>query len=155
MVRKLVLPLSPKMDNEILYNFIDVEIPDFNPEFFSLWINQTVIDNNFELGELSYVFCTDDYLLEMNKEHLNHDYYTDIITFNYNVGFSLSGDLFISYDRIMDNAKDLGVSVYDELSRVMIHGVLHLLGFNDKTDEEQEEMTRMENECLVKRNSFT
>lgn len=155
MVRKLVLPLSPKMDNEILYNFIDVEIPDFNPEFFSLWINQTVIDNKFELGELSYVFCTDDYLLEMNKEHLNHDYYTDIITFNYNVGFSLSGDLFISYDRIMDNAKDLGVSVYDELSRVMIHGVLHLLGFNDKTDEEQEEMTRMENECLVKRKSFT
>lgn len=155
MVRKLVLPLSPKMDNEILYNFIDVEIPDFNPEFFSLWINQTVSDNKFELGELSYVFCTDDYLLEMNKEHLNHDYYTDIITFNYNVGFSLSGDLFISYDRIMDNAKDLGVSVYDELSRVMIHGVLHLLGFNDKTDEEQEEMTRMENECLVKRNSFT
>ncbi len=155
MVQKLVLPLSPKMDKEILYNFIDVEIPDFNPEFFGLWINQTVIENKFELGELSYVFCTDDYLLEMNKEHLNHDYYTDIITFNYNVGFSLSGDLFISYDRIIDNAKELGVSVHDELSRVMIHGVLHLLGFNDKTDEEQAEMTKMENECLVKRNSFT
>ncbi|MFT5818791.1 MAG: putative rRNA maturation factor [Crocinitomix sp.] len=155
MVQKLVLPLYPKMDNEILYNFIDIEIPDFNPEFFSLWINHIVVDNEFELGELSYVFCTDDYLLEMNKEHLNHDYYTDIITFNYNVYFSLSGDLFISYDRIIDNAKVLGVSVFDELSRVMIHGVLHLLGYNDKSDKEQEEMTRLENECLVKRNSFT
>ncbi|NOQ72299.1 MAG: rRNA maturation RNase YbeY [Crocinitomix sp.] len=143
------------MDNEILYNFIDIEIPDFNPEFFSLWINQVVVDNDFQLGELSYVFCTDNYLLEMNKEHLNHDYYTDIITFNYNVDFSLSGDLFISYDRIVDNAKELGVSVFDELSRVMIHGVLHLLGNNDKSDEEQIRMTRLENECLDKRKSFT
>ena len=155
MVRKLVLPLCPKMDDKILYNFIDVEIPDFNPEFFSLWVKHVVVDNGFELGGLSYVFCTDEYLLEMNKEHLNHDYYTDIITFNYNVGFSLSGDLFISYDRILDHAKELNVTIFDELSRVMIHGVLHLLGHNDKTDEEQQDMTRLENECLVKRNSFT
>lgn len=155
MVQKLVLPLYPKMDNEILYNFIDLEIPDFNPEFFSLWVNDTIVKNGFELGELSYVFCSDEYLLEMNKEHLNHDYYTDIITFNYNVDFSLSGDLFISYDRIVDNAETLGVSVFDELCRVMIHGVLHLLGYNDKTDEDQLEMTQLENNCLHKRNSFT
>lgn len=155
MVRKLVLPLSQKMDNEILYNFIDVEIPDFNPEFFSLWVNDTIVQHGFELNELSYIFCTDEYLLEMNKTHLNHDYYTDIITFSYNVGFSLSGDLFISYDRILDHAETLNVSVFDELSRVMIHGVLHLLGFNDKSDVEQQEMTRMENECLDKRKSFT
>jgi rRNA maturation RNase YbeY len=143
------------MDDKILYNFIDIEIPDFNPEFFSLWIKYIVNDSEFELEELSYVFCTDDFLLAMNKEHLNHDYYTDIITFNYNVDFSLSGDLFISYDRIVDNANVLGVSVFDELSRVMIHGVLHLLGYNDKSDKEQEEMTRLENECLDKRKSFT
>jgi probable rRNA maturation factor len=155
MVQKLVLPLYPKMDSKILYNFIDIEIPDFNPEFFSLWINHIVNNSEFDLGELSYVFCTDDYLLEMNKEHLNHDYYTDIITFNYNLEFSLSGDMFISYDRIVDNSKTLGVSVFDELSRVMIHGVLHLIGYNDKSDKEQKEMTRLENECLDKRKSFT
>lgn len=155
MVQKLVLPLYPRMDKEILYNFIDVEIPDFNPEFFSLWVNGIIVDHKFELGELSYVFCSDEYLLQMNKEHLNHDYYTDIITFNYNLDFSLSGDMFISYDRIIDNADTLGVSIFDELCRVMIHGVLHLIGYNDKTDKGQLEMTRLEEECLVKRKSST
>lgn len=143
------------MDNEITYHFVDIEIPDFNPEFFSLWISKVIEENQFTLGELTYIFCSDEYLLDMNKEHLNHDYYTDIITFNYNEGFSLSGDLFISYDRIKDHAKEFGVDVFDELSRVMVHGVLHLIGFNDKTDEEQELMTEKENEYLNKRNSFT
>lgn len=143
------------MDRNITYNFEDVKIPGFDPEFFDLWIHTIVGDHKKELGELSYVFCSDDYLLEMNKEYLSHDYYTDIITFNYNEGNSLSGDLFISYDRIIDNASNLNVSVMDELCRVMIHGVLHLVGFNDKTDEEQELMTKEENKSLAKRNCFT
>jgi len=143
------------MDREIIYNYIDVEIPDFNPEFFSLWLNDVVVENGFQLNELSYIFCTDNYLLEMNREHLNHDYYTDIITFNYNEDFSLSGDLFISYERVIDNAKLLNVEVYDELCRVMVHGVLHLLGFDDKSEEDAIVMRRKENEYLNKRNSFT
>lgn len=155
MVQKLVLHLCPKMDNEILYNFIDIEIPDFNPEFFDLWIRDVVADNGYQLGDLSYIFCTDEYLLDMNRTHLNHDYYTDIITFNYNEDFSLSGDLFISYDRVLENAADLEVKVYDELCRVMVHGVLHLCGFNDKTIEEEEEMRMKENYYLEKRNCFT
>ncbi len=155
MVQKLVLPLSPKMDNEILYNFIDIEIPDFNPEFFGLWISDIIKVYGMEMGELSYIFCSDEYLLEMNREHLNHDYYTDIITFNYNEGVSLSGDLFISYDRIEDNAITHGVSVYDELCRVMAHGVLHLCGFDDKSEEDKIEMRVKENECLDKRKCFT
>lgn len=155
MVQKLVLPLYPKMDKDIIYNFIDVEIPDFNPEFFSLWLKGIIEEQGFELKELSYIFCSDAYLLEMNREHLNHDYYTDIITFNYNEGVSLSGDLFISYDRIIDNANELGLPVFDELCRVMVHGVLHLIGFNDKSQEEANQMREMENECLSKRNSFT
>lgn len=143
------------MDDKILYNFVDIEIPEFNPEFFSLWLEQVVKENNFELEELSYIFCSDEYLLNVNKEHLNHDYYTDIITFNYNEGVSLSGDLFISYDRVLDNAKDLELDSFDELCRVMVHGVLHLLGFNDKTEEDKKEMRLKEDEYLIKRNSFT
>ncbi len=143
------------MDDRILYNFEDVKIPDFNPEFFGLWINGVAKRHDKEIKELSYIFCSDDYLLRVNKEYLNHDDYTDIITFNYNEESSLSGDLFISYERVVDNARDANVSIFDELCRVMIHGVLHLIGFNDKSDAEQTEMTKKENECLEFRNCFT
>lgn len=136
------------MDNEITYDFIDVKIPDFNPEFFDLWVRDVIKMYQKELGTLSYVFCSDEYLLGMNRDHLNHDYYTDIITFNYNEGVSLSGDLFISYDRVVDNAKSFDVTPFDELCRVMIHGVLHLVGFNDKTEEDEKEMRNKENDCL-------
>ena len=155
MVQKLVLHLQPRMDDLIEYNFIDTEILDFNPEFFGLWISDVITDNGFTLQELSYVFCTDDYLLDMNKQYLQHDYFTDVITFNYNEDISLSGDVFISYDRVKDNAKLLGVSKFDELCRVMVHGVLHLCGFNDKSKEEELEMREMEDKYLNKRNSFT
>ena len=91
----------------------------------------------------------------MNRTHLNHDYYTDIITFNYNEGNSLSGDLFISWERVVENAAEHNVKNVEELARVMIHGVLHLVGFNDKTEPEQTEMTKQENLALKLRNSFT
>ncbi|WP_084274373.1 rRNA maturation RNase YbeY [Crocinitomix catalasitica] len=143
------------METNIDFNFIDVEIPDFNSEFFCLWLSGIATNHGKQIGELTYVFCTDEYLLDMNKSYLNHDYYTDIITFNYNEENSLSGDLFISYDRVVDNAKDLGFSVDDELSRVIVHGLLHLIGFDDKTDEDQERMTEEENKSLALRKSFT
>ena len=103
-----------------------------------------------ELGDITLIFCTDEELLAINKEHLDHDYYTDIITFNYNNDSIISGDLFISVDRIKDNATQLGVSMEEELHRVCYHGVLHLVGYNDKTDQEIEVMRAKENFYLNK-----
>lgn len=142
--------------SEISYDFIDIEIPDFNPEFFDLWLSKVGKEYDVKLKDIAYIFCTDNYLLEVNKTYLDHDYYTDIITFNYNEGDSLSGDLFISYDRIQENAIKYGKgNVFDELCRVMAHGLLHLIGYNDKTKDEAKEMERNEDLCLNLRKSFT
>jgi rRNA maturation RNase YbeY len=103
-----------------------------------------------ELGDITLIFCTDEELLAINKEHLDHDYYTDIITFNYNNDSIVSGDLFISVDRIKDNATQMDVSMEEELHRVCYHGVLHLVGYNDKTDQEIELMRAKENFYLNK-----
>lgn len=103
-----------------------------------------------DLGEITIIFCTDEELLELNKQHLSHDYFTDIITFNYNDGKTLSGDLFVSTDRILDNAKQLEVPFTEELHRVCYHGVLHLVGYNDKTDADCLLMREKENYYLNK-----
>ena len=113
------------------------------------WIKTIVENNKKEVGEISYIFCSDEQLLEINKEFLNHDYYTDIITFDYSETDVVSGDLFISIERIKDNAKTLKTSYQEELHRVIIHGVLHLLGYKDKTEDESENMRKLENECLL------
>ena len=113
------------------------------------WIKAIVENNKKEIGEISYIFCSDEQLLEINKEFLNHDYYTDIITFDYSETDVVSGDLFISIERIKDNAKTLKTSYQEELHRVIIHGVLHLLGYKDKTEEESENMRKLEDECLL------
>lgn len=113
------------------------------------WITTIVENNKKEVGEISYIFCSDEQLLEINKEFLNHDYYTDIITFDYSEADVISGDLFISIERIKDNAKTLKTSYQEELHRVIIHGVLHLLGYKDKTEEESENMRKLEDECLL------
>jgi len=135
--------------DKISYEFIDIEIPDFRSEFFNLWLVEIAKSYRKNLGQLSYIFVSDEYLLKMNVEHLGHDFYTDIITFNYNEENSLSGDLFISYDRIKSNANEFGNgSVYDELCRVMVHGLLHLIGYNDKSDLESLNMKTQEEYCL-------
>ena len=113
------------------------------------WIKTIVENNKKEVGEISYIFCSDEQLLEINKEFLNHDYYTDIITFDYSETDVVSGDLFISIERIKDNANTLKTSYQEELHRVIIHGVLHLLGYKDKTEEESENMRKLEDECLL------
>ena len=113
------------------------------------WITTIVENNKKEVGEISYIFCSDEQLLEINKEFLNHDYYTDIITFDYSEADVISGDLFISIERIKDNAKTLKTSYQEELHRVIIHGVLHLLGYKDKTEVESENMKKLEDECLL------
>jgi rRNA maturation RNase YbeY len=115
------------------------------------WIEHCIVSEGCTAGDIAYIFCSDEHLLEMNREHLKHDYYTDIITFDYSDGKRLSGDLFISIDRIRDNAKTLRISFPDELHRVMIHGVLHLAGHGDKTKADAANMRILEESCLTLR----
>lgn len=135
---------------EIEYIEID-EIPDVNPEFLFSWYKDVVGSYDCELGEITIVFCDDEYLLDMNREHLDHDYYTDIITFDYTDGKLVSGDLFVSVDRVRDNAEQLNIGFRDELHRVCIHGVLHLCGLKDKSEEDERKMREAEDLALSKR----
>jgi rRNA maturation RNase YbeY len=116
---------------------------------YKQWIEQTVLSHGKTVGGLTYVFCSDEYLLEMNKTYLQHDYYTDIITFDYSEENNISGDLFISVDRVKDNALKIGVSLQNEMQRVVIHGVLHLCGFKDKEKTDVEIMRKMEEKALL------
>lgn len=125
-----------------------------NRTILKQWIKLVIENNNKKVGEIAYIFCLDEQLLEINKEFLNHDYYTDIITFDYSETDVVSGDMFISIDRIKDNAKILGVAYQEELHRVIIHGILHLLGNKDKTETESENMRKLEDECLSVLSTF-
>ncbi|MXV37167.1 rRNA maturation RNase YbeY [Flavobacteriaceae bacterium Ap0902] len=117
-------------------------------EFYNDWLYASVDQHNYEINDINYIFCDDKYLLEINKKHLNHDYYTDIITFDYTIGNKLQGDIFISIDRVADNAYNYDTTFDNELARVMIHGLLHMMGYKDKTNQEQEKMRLAENDCL-------
>lgn len=134
-----------------------ISIDFYSKEFSGLPIDSLVNTlpmlvktEGYDLGEITIIFCTDDELLELNRLHLSHDYFTDIITFNYNEESTISGDLFVSVDRVMDNATQVNVSFTEELHRVCYHGVLHLAGYNDKTDEECIVMRAKENFYLTK-----
>jgi probable rRNA maturation factor len=116
------------------------------------WIRNATVAEGQSVGELTFVFCSDEYLLNINKTYLHHDTYTDIITFdNSEIHGTLTGDIFISIDRIRENAQTFQVSETEELHRVMIHGVLHLLGYSDKSGPAKKSMTAKENEYLQKR----
>ena len=116
------------------------------------WITDTIIAEGYKLKELTYIFCSDAYLLQINQQYLDHDTYTDIITFdNSEEEGKITGDIFISIERIRENAKKFSVSETDELHRVIIHGSLHLLGYKDKTAASKEKMTQKEDEYLSKR----
>jgi len=112
------------------------------------WIQKVVADNGFEIGEINYVFCDDNYLHKLNVEFLKHDTLTDIISFDNTLGKLISGDIFISIERVEENAKDFKVSFENELHRVMIHGVLHYMGFKDKSDDDKIKMRNAENAAL-------
>ena len=114
----------------------------------SNWVSAVIEKENFKEGEINYVFCDDDYLLKLNVEFLEHDTYTDIISFDYTMGKLIFGDIFISTERVKENAKLFNVSFYDELRRVIIHGVLHYCGYKDKSDSDVEVMRSKENEYL-------
>lgn len=122
--------------------------------YHSNWVKNTVELFDKKLSELTVHFVTDDSLLETNKAFLDHDYYTDIITFDQCYRNIVTGELFISFDRIVDNAKSMQLSLQDELDRVIIHGVLHLIGFHDKTTEQKSIMRQLEDEALNRRAMF-
>lgn len=113
-----------------------IEFSLLNEEILNEWIIDTITKEEKVLGEISYVFCSDEYLYKMNKEYLNHDTYTDIITFDYTEGQTISSDIFISIDRVKENASNYSKSFENELHRVLIHGILHLLGYKDKEEAE-------------------
>jgi rRNA maturation RNase YbeY len=112
------------------------------------WILEVLKIHSFKLGELNIIFTDDEYLLDINKEYLNHDFYTDIITFNNCEGDVISGDLFISVDRVKENSVSYNESFERELNRVIIHGILHLMGYDDLTKEDEKSMRAMENNFL-------
>ncbi len=129
------------------YNY-ETEFKLLSEEKYSLWLQELIASENKIEGNISFIFCDDSYLLKINKQYLDHDTYTDIITFDYCEGDTISSDIFISIERIEENAKIFNVSFNKELTRVMAHGVLHLIGYNDKTDEESVEMRKKEEEKI-------
>ena len=128
-----------------------VQSSDFEltePEKVRLWVAEVVRRRGMTVGNINYLFCDDEYLLGVNRQYLDHDTYTDIITFDYVAGGLVSGDILISVERVGDNARQFGVPFEQELHRVVIHGVLHLLGQGDKSPVEAAEMRRQEEEAL-------
>lgn len=135
----------------ISFNNEDIQFNLKNKTKLKSWIVATIEKKKRKAGDISFVFCSDAFLLEMNKEYLNHDTYTDIITFDYSKEDAkqpISGDIFISIDRVQENADQFSKTFEEELHRVIIHGVLHLLGYKDKTKIAKAEMTKQEDLCL-------
>ena len=126
----------------------DVNFPDIRKRIVSAWLKEIISLHDKKVGDISVIFCSDSYLLDVNKQYLEHDYFTDIITFDYVEGNMISGDIFISVDRVLENSKLFKVSFSEELHRIMAHGVLHLLGYKDKCDEDKVMMTEKENFSL-------
>lgn len=127
----------------INYFFENIDSRDIHPDT-SKWLENLIISENKKPGEINYIFCDDDYLLKVNQDYLDHDYYTDIITFDYVKGKTVSGDIFVSLPRILDNASTLSQNFESELNRVLAHGILHLCGYKDKTEEEKTQMRSKE-----------
>lgn len=116
---------------------------------YEKWIQQIIISENKTEGEINFIFCDDEYLLDINQRYLDHDYYTDIISFDYSLANELHGDVFISTDRVMENASTFNVSFQNELLRVMAHGILHYCGYKDKLESDSQEMRLKENEKIA------
>ena len=127
-----------------------VEMPALNQTKIQRWIRAVAADYGFSVGEIHYIFCSDEKELEVNRTFLQHDYYTDVITFDYSTEDVINGDVFISLDTVRSNAEEVGADFKEELMRIIIHGVLHLTGQADKTPETKAEMTRKENLALAK-----
>jgi rRNA maturation RNase YbeY len=123
-------------------------MPSISKTKTTSWIKQVAENYNKRTGEIAYIFCSDDKILQVNLEYLKHNYYTDIITFDYTEGNKISGDIFISLDTVKSNSEQLNTRYEEELRRVIIHGILHLCGINDKAPGEREKMEAAENQAL-------
>ena len=134
----------------IRYSNDSIEMPEIDERRLNRWIKAVAADYGFSVGNINYTFCSDERELAVNREFLGHDYYTDVITFDYSTGTTLNGDIFISLDTVKSNAEMVGVSFNEELRRIIIHGVLHLTGQGDKTPETKIQMTAKENKALEK-----
>jgi rRNA maturation RNase YbeY len=136
-----------------MLNFFSEDV-DFNlphPLKTKKWLKSVSLSEGYELKELNYIFCSDNYLLEINKQYLDHDYYTDIITFdNSDEDNQLEGDIYVSLDRVKENASTFHVDFESELRRVLVHGLLHLAGYDDSDDEQKQLMREKENEHLTR-----
>lgn len=134
----------------ISFNY-ETEFQLHNEDKHIQWILESIENENCSLGTVNYIFCDDNYLLKLNQDYLDHDTLTDIISFDYSVGKELHGDIFISIERVLDNAKDFGVNENDEIDRVMIHGILHYCGYKDKSEDERLIMRSKEDFYLSRR----
>ena len=133
----------------ISYQTEGVRMPAIKRRVVSAWVKAVAATYGKKVGEIAYIFCDDEKILEVNREYLQHDYYTDIITFDYCEGDTISGDLFISLDTVKSNSELVGATYEQELFRVIIHGILHLCGINDKGPGEREIMEACENKALA------
>lgn len=124
----------------------DFDLLDEN--LVSKWLDQVAVSENKTIGDVSYVFCSDDFMLDINKQFLDHDTYTDIISFDYSQEGLLHGEIYISTDRVADNAVEFKVTFHDELLRVMVHGLLHLSGYKDKTSDQKKTMRLKEDQKI-------
>lgn len=135
----------------ISYQTDGVKMPVLKKREMTAWIKEVAASYEKKIGEIAYIFCSDEKILEVNREYLQHDYYTDIITFDYCEDNLLSGDLFISLDTVKTNAEEFKTEYEEELHRTIIHGILHLCGINDKGEGEREIMEAAENKALALR----
>ena len=142
-------PESGEDESGIFFNYHEVEFDVPDPEHSIAWIREAIAEEGFELSRLDFIFCSDEFLLELNRTHLGHDYYTDIITFPLNDN-PLLAEIYISIDRVRSNADGLQIPFEDELQRVMIHGVLHLCGYDDHTEDDIQIMRQKEDEYIRK-----
>ena len=133
----------------ISYNYINVRKPALSHRVLNKWIREVAAGYGRKVGEVAYIFCDDEKILEVNRQYLNHDYYTDIITFDYCEDDTVNGDIFVSLDTVRSNSEEQGTDYDEELRRVIIHGILHLCGINDKGPGEREKMEAAENKALA------
>ena len=133
----------------IAFSTHNIQMPDIRQNLIREWIHKVAASYDRKTGDITYIFCDDEKILEVNRQFLSHDYYTDIITFDYSSRTTVSGDLFISLDTVLTNSRVQNTSYTEELHRVIIHGILHLCGINDKAPGEREVMEEAENRALT------
>lgn len=135
-----------------MIQFFYENLPETVNTEYTKWLEEIVLSEEKKLGEINYIFCDDEYLLKINQDYLQHNYYTDIITFDSVKGKTISGEIFVSLQRISDNASTLSKNYEEELKRVLAHGILHLCGYKDKSIEEEQEMRNKEDFYIAKYN---